>query len=153
MIDGAEVAQIASRFIGVHEAVGPSANNPFIVWALSLCGLEGATDEVPWCSAFVNAIAFMGGLQRTRSASARSWLAVGVPVPAPLAMPGDIVILKRGTGPQPGADVLNAPGHVGICIGPHNGDIQIVGGNQHDAVSIASFPAADILGVRRLRSV
>lgn len=149
---GPEIAAVAQRFIGTHELAGDVRNNPFIVWALSLCGLPDVADEVPWCSAFVNAIAFTLGLERTHNAAARSWLGAGVEIQPALAMPGDVVILTRGSGRQPDASVRSAPGHVGIFLNRHNGDVQIVGGNQGDAVSIASFPVADVLGVRRLRN-
>lgn len=149
---GVEIAAVAQRFVGIHERPGPALNHPFIVWALSLCGLQDSPDEIAWCSAFAQVVALVTGLERTNSAAARSWLKVGVTIEPPLAMIGDWVILKRGPGAQPGAAVLNAPGHVGIFLSRHNGDVQLVSGNQGDAVSIASFPAADILGVRRLRN-
>jgi uncharacterized protein (TIGR02594 family) len=150
-VTSADALTVAQRLIGTHEVAG-AGNNPFIVWALSTCNLVNATDEVPWCSAFVNAIALLCGLERTQSASARSWLIVGLGMPEQLAAPGDVVIFKRGTPPQPGPAVLMAQGHVGFFVSRHNGDILVLGGNQGNAVSIESFPAADLLGVRRLRN-
>jgi hypothetical protein len=55
-------------------------------------------------------------------------------------------------GRQPGLEVVNAPGHVGFFAGYDavREIVQLLGGNQEDAVSIASFPAERILGIRRL---
>src|SRR5690606_39921274 len=57
-------------------------------------------------------------IPRTNSARARSWLRVGITVPIESATKGwDIVVLKRGQGPQPGPEIINAPGHVGFYAG------------------------------------
>jgi len=64
----------------------------------------------------------------------------------------DVVILSRGSGPQPDASVLNAPGHVGFFAGwGTDGRIMILGGNQGDTVSIAPFDVSRVLGIRRIR--
>src|SRR4051812_10165603 len=103
-------AAIAERLIGVVNEIPGPQSNPFIVWALTTCGMSPAVaDEVPWCSAFVNACCLLAGLPRSKSAAARSWLAVGTPVDAEFAAVGDIVILQRGTGVQPGPEVTAAP--------------------------------------------
>lgn len=140
---------LAQRFVGLREIAGEK-NNGFVVWCHSLCGLD-ASDEVPWCSAFVNGLAWILRLPRSKSAAARSWLAVGTPIEVTQAQPGyDVVILKRGTGPQPGPEITNAPGHVGLFAGIDQSFVLVLGGNQGDAVNIARFPIASILGVRRL---
>jgi hypothetical protein len=91
------------------------------------------------------------GLDRSRSAAARSWLDVGDPVILASAQPGsDVVILSRGAGKQPGPEVVNAPGHVGFYAGRDGDNVLLLGGNQGNQVSIASFPASRVLGVRRL---
>lgn len=143
--------ETARRFIGLRELPG-AAHEPFIQWCHSLCKLgTDQPDETPWCSAFVNGIAFIHGLAMSRSASARSWLKVGYGVGPDEARPGDVVILKRGAGEQPGPEVLAAPGHVGFLVGfKTGGRVLILGGNQGDAVSVAEFPADRILGVREI---
>ena len=142
--------ELAQRFVGeIRERPGEK-DHPFIVWCHSLCGLDAA-DEVPWCSSFANGIAWILRLPRSKSASARSWLAVGVPVNHSEAVPGfDVVILKRGEGEQPGPEVLNAAGHVGFFGGFESGRVLVLGGNQGDQVSVAPFPMSSILGIRRL---
>jgi uncharacterized protein (TIGR02594 family) len=108
-------------------------------------------DETPWCSAFVNGIAWELRLPRSKSARARSWLNVGVPVWINEARPGsDVVVLKRGTGIQPGPEVIEAPGHVGFFAGLQDSRVLVLGGNQGNQVTIASFHLDRLLGIRRL---
>lgn len=139
------------RFVGeIRERPG-ALDNPFVQWAHSLCGLSADTpDSVAWCSSWVNAIAWMLRLPRSKSARARSWLQVGRPVTLTEAKVGyDVVIFKRGT--DHGPDVIDAPGHVGIYAGWDNDGILVLGGNQGDTVSVARFSALALLGVRRLK--
>lgn len=148
---------LAQRFVGMHEIAGEK-DNPFIQWSLTLCGFPSDVhDEVPNCSAFVNVIAWMLRLPRSKSAAARSWLAVGRPVKLSTfpgieaACPGfDVVVIKRGGPNQPGPEVLAAQGHVGFFAGVEEDQILILGGNQGDAVNVARFPTASLLGIRRL---
>lgn len=147
---------LAQRFVGVKEAVGTGAN-PMILGMLQLDAGTAITDDAtPWCSGFANFIAWLLRLPRSKSLAARSWLAVGRPVPLSEARCGfDVVIFKRGQGQQPGPDVLNAPGHVaffGAIETDANGRVfvQVIGGNQGDAVTLARFPLDQVLGVRRL---
>src|SRR5678815_5404875 len=136
---------LAQRYIGIHE-LATKGDHPLIQWWLSLCGFPtDVTDEVPWCSAFLNGICWELRLPRSKSAAARSWLNVGQAIKGvDLAVGWDLVILNRD-GPQD-PSVLHAPGHVGFFAG--NG--QILAGNQGNAVSVAPFDAMKILGFRRL---
>lgn len=146
--------QLASRFLGVYER--EDGDHPLIQWWLSLCGYGlDAKDEIPWCSAFVNGIAWELDLPRSGSAAARSWLKVGVGIALEGAAIGfDVVVLSRGSGKQPGADVIAAPGHVGFYGGrTQRGSVLLLAGNQNDQVSVEPFIPARILGVRRLRGV
>jgi uncharacterized protein (TIGR02594 family) len=146
---------LAQRFVGIKEVPG-SVSNPGILAMLQLDGAWPKDDSVPWCSAFTNYIAWLLRLPRSKSLAARSWLAVGRPIGIHEARAGnDVVILKRGDGP--GAEVLQAPGHVGFFAGYDNpkdmtggARVLILGGNQSDGVSVAPFKFADVLGVRRL---
>jgi len=143
---------LAQRYVGVKELFG-NQNHPLVSWWLSLCSYSlTSADEIPWCSAFVNGMAWELRLQRSKSAAARSWLSSGIPIAILDAEPGfDIVIFKRGKDPQPGPDVLHAPGHVGFYAGRDlHGNLLILGGNQGDSVSIQAFPQLSVLGVRRL---
>lgn len=134
--------ELAQRYVGIKEIAGKK-NHPLISWWLSLCGFDTDTpDEVPWCSAFVNGIAWELRLPRSKSAAARSWLNVGIPVELNQAEVGDIVILKRGTNP--------AQGHVGFYASHNEFTVTLLGGNQSNGVCVASFDKRDLLGVRRI---
>ena len=141
---------IAQRFVGLKEVNG-LASNPQILAMLRLDGSWPRTDEVPWCSAFVNYVAWLLRLPRSKSLGARSWLAVGRPIASRDAEAAfDVVVLQRGGANQPGPDVIAAPGHVGFFAGMEADRVLVLGGNQGDAVSLESFPASRILGIRRL---
>ena len=149
---------IAKRLVGLREIEG-AQHQPFIQWALTLCGYSpDSPDEIPWCSAFVNAVALLAGCRMTHSAAARSWLRVGEAIDPVDAHSGwDVVVLSRGPEPQPGPGVILAPGHVGFFAGwigvypDRAAEFRLLGGNQSDRVSFEVFPRSRILGVRRLR--
>lgn len=145
--------ELAHRFVGEVKELPGSAHHPFVQWCHHLVGLgHDQPDETAWCSSFVNAIAWMLRLPWSKSAAARSWLAVGAAIPLQFASPGyDIVILKRGTGPQPGPTVLSAQGHVGFYAGHTEGVVHVLGGNQSNGVTIQAFPVEQVLGLRRLQ--
>lgn len=141
---------IAQRFVGVTETPGLTAT-PQILAMLRLDGAWPSDDSVPWCSAFTNWIAWLLRLPRSKSLAARSWLEVGRPVSLEQAEPGfDVVVFSRGKGKQPDASVIDAPGHVGFFAGVEGDNVLSLGGNQGDSVSVARFPKARVLGVRRL---
>lgn len=143
---------LAKRYVGVFER--SDGDHPLIQFWLSLCGFSlDAHDEIAWCSAFVNGMAWELGLPRSSSAAARSWLKIGTPIPLAQAEPGfDVVILRRGEGAQPGPEVVAAPGHVGFYGGIVGDAVRVRGGNQANSVSDATFPMSRILGIRRLRA-
>ncbi len=133
----------AQRYLGMKEVPGV-LDNPLIVAMLQLDANEWAShDEVPWCSAFVNWVAWTLGLPRTKTLMARDWLKVGVARPLHDADPAfDVVILSRGENPE--------AGHVGFFSGWDGHHVHLLGGNQGNTVSVAGFEQARVLGVRRL---
>ena len=139
---------LAMRFVGEIAERPGGATHPAIVWAHELCRLRDTSDEVPWCSSFVNLVCWLLRLPRSQSAAARSWLGIGVAVPLDDAVPGwDVVVLSRGTNPS--------AGHVGFYAGQEragagNSTVIICGGNQGDGVSVQAFPASRVVGIRRL---
>lgn len=142
--------QIAQRFIGTREVPG-AVDNPAVVAMLRLDAEWPESDEVPWCSAFVNYVAWLLRLPRSKSLRARSWLRVGIPIQLGEAVPeNDVVILKRGRGNQPGPEVINAPGHVGLFAGYEPNLVSILSGNQSNSVNVSVYPSRDVIGVRRL---
>lgn len=144
--------RLAERFVGLAEVAG-ATSNPQVLAMLRLDAGWVESDETPWCSAFVNYVAWLLRLPRSGSLAARSWLKIGIPVPISEAVAGsDVVVLKRPGGP--GADVVAAPGHVGFYAGAEDDDsFWLLGGNQGDKVSVALFDLDRVLGVRRLEGV
>ena len=140
---------LAERFTGMKE-VGGQVDNPQIMAMLRLDNSWPQNDEVPWCSGFANYICWLARLPRSKDLRARSWLTVGKGITLDEAVPGDIIVLQRGSGDQPGPDVLDAPGHVGFYAGRFGQFIEVLGGNQSDTVKISRYPKTRLLGVRRL---
>lgn len=123
--------------LGTKEFNG-DADNPRIVQYLNTTSLSrsvAAQDETPWCSAFVNWCVESAGIAGTDSAWARNWLHWGKPLSSPRR--GCIVVFSR-----------NQAGHVGFYLGKQGKNLKVLGGNQGDAVTIASYPAERVLGYR-----
>lgn len=134
--------EVATRYVGIKEVKGIS-DNPLVMAMLKLDNDWPDHDEVPWCSAFANWVAWNLGLSRSGSLSAKSWVNVGEYVSKHEAVPGlDIVVLNRGKDPR--------MGHVGFFHSYKPGSIGIVGGNQGDSVSLAYFGIDTVASVRRL---
>lgn len=140
--------EMVERLVGIREVFG-ELDNPHIMAMLTLDQRWPEHDEVPWCSALINFKAWELRLPRSKDLRARSWLLVGAPISDREAEIGsDIVILKRGT--DDGPDVIDAPGHVGMFAGFEGDNVLVLGGNQSNTVSIARYPKADLIGIRRL---
>jgi uncharacterized protein (TIGR02594 family) len=140
---------LAQRYTGIKE-VGGNVDNPAILAMLRLDAKWPSNDEVPWCSAFVNYICWLARLPRSKDLRARSWLNIGRGIPLEAADAGDVIIIKRGKGAQPGPEVTDAPGHVGFYAGRFDQFVEILGGNQSDTVKVSRYSRDRILGVRRL---
>lgn len=141
--------EIAQRFAGIKEVSG-SVDNPAIMAMLKLDNSWPENDEVPWCSAFANYVCWLLRLPRSKSLRARSWLLVGKSISLEDAEPGDIIVLQRGKGEQPGPEVIEAPGHVGFYAGQFGQFIEVLGGNQSDTVKVSRYPKDRLLSIRRL---
>ncbi|ECA8972941.1 TIGR02594 family protein [Salmonella enterica subsp. enterica serovar Omuna] len=126
----------AEKYIGEKEIKGQQ-HNPLIVEMFHKIKRSGIkNDETPWCAAFVGSVLERVGIKSTRFESAKSYLGWGGQLLQP--MYGCVVVLTRDGG-----------GHVGFVVGQSvNGDLQILGGNQSDAVNIRSFPRSRVSGYR-----
>ena len=133
-----DILRIAQAEIGVHETPGPESTKRILEY-LSTVGISMNSDEIAWCSAFTNWVVIQAGGKGTNNAMARSWLNWGVKIDNPF--PGCITVLKRGNPPS---------GHVGIFKYRRSpgGWVQLVGGNQSDAVKLSFFQESDVLGYR-----
>ena len=135
--------EVAKRYIGMKEIPG-TLNSSAIMAMLTLDNDWPKSDEVPWCSAFVNWIAWNLGIPRSGNLGARSWLNVGLHVEINDAQPGiDVVVLWR-------VSANSEYGHVGFFNDYLAGNVGLVGGNQSDRVNLTYFDKDRILAVRRL---
>ena len=130
--------EVARKEIGVCEVPG-SKSNPRILEYDQATILKATNDETAWCSAFVNWCFGQVGIEGTRSAVARSWIQWGHEIKEPAL--GCVCVLKRG--------LSLWQGHVGFFVGEGPaGHIQILGGNQGNAVKIEAFPVSKIISYR-----
>lgn len=131
---------IAKKEIGVKEVEG-SEDNQRILEYHQATDLKASDDETAWCSAFMNWCVQKSGGGGTKDAMARSWLKWGKTIDEP--QESDVVIFSAPLrGPQ--------AGHVAFYVGPGTaGFINVLGGNQSNAVRYSMYPKALILGYRR----
>lgn len=127
----------AWRELGQSEVPG-SAQNPRIVAMFDELGYPDQSDETAWCAAFVGACLERAGISSTRSLRARTYLEWGVPADDPAV--GAVVVLERGSDP--------ALGHVGFLVGMTDTSVMLLGGNQSNAVTVATFDRELVLGFR-----
>ncbi len=143
-----DLFDIAERFSGMKELAGDADDNPMILAFLKLDAEWPEHDEVPWCSGFINFIAWICRAPRSKSLRARSWLEVGRRIRIDQAEPGDIVIFNRGGSPDP--KVIKDKGHVGLYAGHDDELVDVLGGNQGNTVKVSRYKMSDLLGVRRI---
>jgi uncharacterized protein (TIGR02594 family) len=129
----------AERDAGVAEDLTMGESNPRINEYMKSAG-GSQTDEVPWCSAFVNfCVEKSTGLQGTNNLAARSWLKWTNGKELHTATRGCIVVLKDDPrGPE--------AGHVGFFVEEAGSMLRLLGGNQSNKVTISSFAADRLLG-------
>ncbi len=141
-----DLLKIAASQLGIKEIKG-TKNNPSIVSYATETGIKNiATDEIPWCSTFINWCTKKAGLPMSGKANARSWTKIGTRTDIPET--GDIAVFWR--------ESKNSwKGHVAIFLGfNHNGKRVIcLGGNQGNAVSIMDYDVEKVLSYRRLFQV
>lgn len=132
--------RLARADLGIREAPGADAN-PDIMRAWQYCDYEPpAGDETAWCSAKCNEWLQRAGFPGTRQPNARSWERYGKQIGRPVV--GCIAVLWRGS-------PTSWQGHVALYMGPGRpGHVKLLGGNQGNAVSIAEFPASQVLCYR-----
>jgi uncharacterized protein (TIGR02594 family) len=128
------------HFKGLSEVHG-SVDNPQIVEMFRVSGHpEVKDDETPWCAAFVGACLRLSGYRSSGSLGARSYENFGRDVKSAPER-GCIVVFSRG-------DPKAATGHVAFYDHDDGDKVVVLGGNQGDAVTLASFPKSRVLGYR-----
>ena len=135
----------ARRHIGLREVPGV-ANNPVIMgWADRLgarvLGIKYDQDATPWCGLFSAWCLHQAGLRPPPiSIRAKAWADWGDPLPLHAQRPtlGAIAAFGRDGG-----------GHVGFVESVNrDGSLNILGGNQGDAVNVRRFPRARLIALR-----
>lgn len=135
----------ARRLIGTREVPG-AANNPVIMsWGNRLgarvLGIAYGADSVPWCGLFTAWCVHQAGITPPKIAiRAKAWASWGEAISMTGTRPplGCVAVFGRDGG-----------GHVGFVVGVHaNGDLDILGGNQGDAVNVRRFPRARLIALR-----
>lgn len=131
--------RVAKKELDEGEVSGNQAN-PRIVQYLQSTSLSGnlnATDETPWCSAFVNWVVEKAGMKGTDRADAVSWLNWGEKTDKP--QKGSIVIFQWPDGGH----------HVGFVNGfDQEGKVSVLGGNQSNSVKISEYNKSSVIGYR-----
>lgn len=137
--------EIAQAYIDTTEGPGPE-DNPAIMAMYASVGHDWVEhDSVAWCAAFVGHCLEKAGLKSTRRLNARSYLDWGMPVDLADAQAGDIVVFSRGS--------KSWQGHVGFFVKTAGSMIEVLGGNQSDAVNTQRYSKSRLLGVRRAGNV
>jgi uncharacterized protein (TIGR02594 family) len=120
-----------------------NGNNPKVLAYFADTGNAWVKDdETAWCAAFVGSMLHRAGQKGTGKLNARSYLDWGVPVDLQDALPGDVVVFKRGNSTW--------QGHVAFFVRRSGAFVTVLGGNQSDQVKESNYPVASILGIRRL---
>lgn len=130
----------AFAYVGLAEQPG-SAHEPRILDMFARAGHPQVNnDETAWCAAFAHVVLGEAGIKGTGELTARSYLNWGEPLGKPER--GCIVVFKRGSSTW--------QGHVAFYLGRDGGRIWVIGGNQSNAVTVASYPESSLLGFRRV---
>jgi len=118
---------------GVKEISG-SVHNRRIVGYHQATTNRATTDEIPWCSSFVNWCVQQAGIKGTQNALANSWLNWGRKLRSPQR--GCIVVVKTSSN------------HVAFYDGEEGNRIRLLGGNQRDQVKISSYSKSSVRAYR-----
>ena len=130
--------QAAWAEFGVREIPGKEDAPEILRYFRDAGDMNVETEATPWCAAFLGAMLKRAGYAGTGSLLARSYLDWGDRLDD--ARFGAVAVLSRGDDPN--------AGHVGFLLSDTNGKLYLLGGNQGDAVTVASFDKARLLGLR-----
>jgi uncharacterized protein (TIGR02594 family) len=128
---------IAEAELGVHEDAMPGQHNQRILEYHQATSLKATTDEVPWCSSFVNWVMKQAGYRGTSSALAKSWIEWGRALDHPRE--GAVVIIKRKGATSDVATGSSTGFHVAFYVSSSQVHVRLLGGNQGDQVKYSNF--------------
>ncbi|WP_424135538.1 TIGR02594 family protein [Roseomonas chloroacetimidivorans] len=126
---------IAQGELGTAEIAG-ALHNPRIVEYHSTTTFNAKTDEVAWCSSFVNWVIRKAGYVGTNNALASSWMGWGM---ATEPRYGAITVIKRKGASSDAATGSNTGFHVGFMIESKPTRIKLLGGNQSNRVKLSPY--------------
>jgi uncharacterized protein (TIGR02594 family) len=135
----------AYRLIGVRE-VPDAGNNPVIMsWGNRLgskvLGIVYKGDAIPWCGLYAAHCVTQAGLKPPAIAiRAKAWATWGMFIGTTATRPplGSIAVFSRAGG-----------GHVGFVDSVNaDGSLNVLGGNQGDAVNVRRFKRSQLLALR-----
>ncbi len=114
----------------ISKAVAGKENPEIIKYWSATSSNYWASDEIPWCSAFVNWVLAQAGITGTRSGSARSWesWSNGIDIGTEELVYGAVMTIKRTGG---------SGRHVGFYVGGEDGSLWMLGGNQSNRVCLS----------------
>lgn len=128
----------AAAELGETEIKGKQHNRRIVQYQKLAFVAPGGGDDRAWGAIFLNAALESNGIPGTRSSLAKSFLEWGEALQHPAL--GAVAVLSR-----PGAEWQ---GHCGFYVGEIGNSLFLLGGNQGDSVSIATFPRQRLLGYR-----
>jgi uncharacterized protein (TIGR02594 family) len=128
----------ARQDLGVCQIPGPAANSRITEFHATTT-LKATSDEVAWCSSFVNYHMIKAGHRGTNSAAARSWMGWGVALNEPKL--GAIFVEWR-------VQRNGWQGHVGFVDKGPAGQWVLLGGNQSNCVTHRAWNTSRLLGYR-----
>lgn len=126
---------IAESELGQHEIAG-SRHNPRILAYHATTSLAATTDEVAWCSSFVNWVMRQAGHVGTNSAAAASWINWGKSTDPRY---GAITVIKKNGAGHDARTGSTSGFHVGFFLRSDGTHFELLGGNQSDSVKVSRF--------------
>lgn len=140
-------AACAEYLKGIKETPGAKAHEQILNYIKSVSSYSKdkkfwSDEYVAWCSCFVNWCVTSSGFVGTDSGLARSWLKWGTKISEP--QEGDIVVFSRGNSKIYGhVAFFRKYTKLGVMV-------EVLGGNQSDALTVAEYPRFKVLGYRRV---
>lgn len=129
---------IATNLAGTREVAGRGSNPIILDWADKL-SLDYNSDDIPWCGLFVAhciSSALPDEATPRNPLAARSWQNFGEKIQRPRQ--GAVAVFWRHS-PD------DWRGHVGFYMGEDEDAIQVLGGNQSNAVNVRRIPRTRLL--------
>lgn len=131
---------VAESELGQKEVPGKQGNPVIMAWYEDAGHPEIAHDETPNCAAAMCSWLEHSGMANPKTLAARDFLKYGEPLSEPEE--NCIVVFWR-----------NSPksweGHVALVVGWTATQVEVLGANQGNTVSIRKFPRSQVLGFRR----